>query len=56
LLLDGSIGRIAREHSGGWISFLLSTSFHHGSPCSYITWVICLLMAAVQRCSLTPST
>jgi hypothetical protein len=34
------------------------TSFHHGSPCSYITWgwTIDPFLAAVQRSSLTLST
>jgi hypothetical protein len=39
LLPDGSSGRTARERSGGQIrSSPILTSFHHGSPCSYITW------------------
>jgi hypothetical protein len=40
------------ERSGGRIrSFPPSTSFHHGYPCSYITWgwIIGLFVAAVQR-------
>jgi hypothetical protein len=28
------------ESSGGGISFAILISFHHGSPCSYITWGI----------------
>jgi hypothetical protein len=44
------------ESSGRWIrSFPLSTSFHHGSPCSFISWgwTTGLLVAAAQRHSLT---
>jgi hypothetical protein len=38
LILDSSVGRAARERSGGHIrNLLLSTSFHHVSPRSYIT-------------------
>jgi hypothetical protein len=37
LLLDGSAGRIAGDIWWTNQSFPLSTSFHHGSPNSYIT-------------------
>jgi hypothetical protein len=33
-------GRIARESGGQIRSFSLSISFHHGFPCTYITWGI----------------
>jgi hypothetical protein len=41
-----------------WDRLSPSVSFHHGSPYSYNTWewTIGLLVATVQRCSLTPST
>jgi hypothetical protein len=55
-LLDGCAGRIARYRCGGRIrSFLLSISFHHGAPCSYIPWVMNNrpVVAVVQRRSLT---
>jgi hypothetical protein len=54
LLLDGFAGRIAKERSGGRITFHLSTSFHHGSPRSYITWG--MNNRPVGGRSLTPST
>jgi hypothetical protein len=47
------------ESSDGQLgNFLLSTSFHHYFPCSYITcgWKICPLVAAVQRHSQTSTT
>jgi hypothetical protein len=59
LLLGGSAGKIGTERFGGRIgSFPQSTSFHHGSPCSYSMWewTIGPLVVAGQRCSLAPST
>jgi hypothetical protein len=38
LPLDVFVGRIAREIWCTYQEFPLSISFHHGSPCSYITW------------------
>jgi hypothetical protein len=48
-----------KDSFGGRIkSFSLSVPFHHGCPCPYTTWgwITGPLVAAVLRCSLTPST
>jgi hypothetical protein len=39
-LIDGSEGRVARELWWTNQEISSSLSFHHGSPCSYITWEI----------------